>query len=361
MTTLQHLTRLALLLACSSMPRGADASTKTIGALPCDEITFQVNTLKCISPVKVGQAIWSGIHQNSENGLGAMLFQSSPNFLFLGDWTYVQPDRDTKWQGGCNAGGGGFVGAIKKPAVVSICCANHGPPPIPIQNYKWTRVSGVGAVSNHNHAPNPCTFFETTVEPGKHRFCCANTWSSGIFLAKPHATTTQTTTTNTILDALHGRVGEVEDLLSVKNQTINSLKHEVTLLAQALKTSEMQHTETKKANAATALLLKTLTAAVTALRSDHNDLEENLAANAVWRGGRPGTDDDDGGDGAPASKPTGACKGAADSCSPSFVSDGSDVKVSACCGSVKFESSACSVDPCVTSQDVEDIKAMLGL
>jgi len=46
---------------------------------------------------------------------------------------------------------------------------------------------------------------------------------------------------------------------------------------------------------------------------------------------------------------------------PSIQVVGDDIKVLACGGAVEFSSSSCTVDPCRTQRDLDDIKARVGL
>ena len=271
---------------------------------------------------------------------------------------------------GC-AEGGGFNGEIKTTSIVSICCANHyGRAQVTsTQRMDWTLLKGESQLNGHGHAPGACTFFEAKASAGRHQICCANSWASGIFMAKakPSVTSTTTTitttsvttttTTDTAIRVVHDRVDELETLLKAQKEghdaSAAELKQEVTLLASALKASEERHASTQAA-------LDQLKAALQTVVGDLGSFKAMAGEKYIARGS--------GGDGVlPTSKPGtgGVCssRASADECSPTLqaMDGGIDVTVSACCGNLRLESSACSVDPCETAADVAAIKSTLGM
>lgn len=49
------------------------------------------------------------------------------------------------------------------------------------------------------------------------------------------------------------------------------------------------------------------------------------------------------------------------SCSPELVADGADVALRACCGELLLHSEQCTVNPCETQQQLDQLLARLGL
>ena len=57
-----------------------------------------------------------------------------------------------------------------------------------------------------------------------------------------------------------------------------------------------------------------------------------------------------------------SCTGAqGQQCLPSIKAVGNDVEVRACCGTVTHHSAACTVDPCETQRQLDEIKRLFGL
>jgi len=311
-------------------------------------------------------------------------FDKAPNSLLEGGWTYMSVARysdshDFTTNSDCTHGGG-FKGMVKTESVVSICCANHmGRTQVASsERLEWTYLRGESLLEDHDHAPDACTFFEAKLQPGKHQICCANGWASGIFMARAKSAVTETTTTgtttsvsktsttNTALGAVHSRVDELEALLEAQkgghDASAQKLKQEVALLTAALKASEEQHSSAQAA-------LDELRTAMQAVVGDLNSFKVMAAEKYIARGGS----NDDDGETPPTSNPMapgagvdgGVCstRVSADDCTPAIqtLEGGIDITVSACCGSLRLESSACTVDPCETADDVAAIKRALGL
>ena len=308
-------------------------------------------------------------------------FEKTPNGLLDGGWTYMQIGRYSDGYGfkensGCSPQGGGFRGVINTESIVSMCCANHcgngRPQAVSKSRVDWTLLKGESQLNGHDNAPGACTFFEAKVSPGEHQFCCANCWASGIFMAavKPSVTkttttatttsATTTTTTDTAIQVVHDRVDELETLLKEQKEgheaSAAELKHEVTLLTSALRASDERHASTQAAFDKLQVTLQTVV-------SDLSTFKTMAGEKYIVRGSN-------GGAGVlPTSKPgtdgVGVCssRASANDCAPTLqtVGGGIDVTVSACCGNLRLESSACSVDPCETADDVETIKRALGL
>ena len=80
---------------------------------------------------------------------------------------------------------GGFKGRINEVATVAVCCANHcGSINTPTGvSTQWSPHPGTFSITQHDG--EPCTFYETRLQPGEYNICCKTCWATGLFLARP--------------------------------------------------------------------------------------------------------------------------------------------------------------------------------
>ena len=118
-------------------------------------------------------------------------FDSAPPQVFGPGHLYVRPQRHPAEPSACvrsgpGAGpqGGGASFSLTSKMTAFVCCANHivqgsGAEPV---GGGWQKLDGEFAVVGHRGTP--CTFFTKVLTPGRHDVCCANTWGTGVVLAK---------------------------------------------------------------------------------------------------------------------------------------------------------------------------------
>lgn len=133
---------------------------------------------KCFGGVSASQQIWTDRTYE---------FIKAPGDLLGGDWAYQQVEL---------AGNppcpneGGFKGKVEASGTVVACLSTHCENNEPTGSLSWQRVGKTYSVSNHGG--NPCKFYQTYVEAGKHfQICGSNCWASGIFYRKGSEAGTQ--------------------------------------------------------------------------------------------------------------------------------------------------------------------------
>ena len=130
------------------------ATLKSYGGISCEAVSVNYaqneTDHNCIDSVGKGEFVWlegGGVH----SGESRYRFETAPNGLLDGSWTYMQVARYSDADGvghntDCVDHGGGFKGFVAKEAVIAVCCANHYGEPKPVtlsgNTAAWNRLDG---------------------------------------------------------------------------------------------------------------------------------------------------------------------------------------------------------------------------
>lgn len=175
------------------------------------------------------------------------------------------------------------------------------------------------------------------------------------------ATTTVTSTTNTIVQAL------LKEHLSSATALI---EEQVQVAMRDLKAIKAQMAKMKEDNNAAITTLQTENGAKVALLQESNQRLQD--SNADLRGridtleARFQLDGSSGAGNAQLAHECAAFGAGSDAetdagCPPSVSSNGSHLKLDACCGSITFNSKTCTVDPCQTQLELRKVTEWLGM
>jgi len=127
--------------------------------------------------VQAGEKLWSDRDYAWADG-------QSPTDILDGEWTYIRVPLETSNKAPC-ANEGGFNGFVAEHCVAAICCANHcGQENTPTGGGAWTQHPGTFQITQHGG--EPCTFYETRLQPGDYQLCCETCWASGAFFSHFH-------------------------------------------------------------------------------------------------------------------------------------------------------------------------------